>query len=251
MKARLSFISLCLFSVAACAEEAGSTSTEKQEASAITTQKEESSSLTTQKQKLSYFIGFQVGQSFKQQGLDVDVDVVSAAIKDVMADAKPKLTMEEMKATVEILQAESAKKAAAAAEVNKAAGEVNKKAGADFLDANKKKEGVITLPSGVQYKIVTQGQGKKPKATDTVVVNYRGTLIDGKEFDSSYKRGEPATFPVNGVIKGWQEVLPLMQEGSKWQIVIPSELAYGAAGTGGDIGPNATLLFDVELMSVK
>jgi FKBP-type peptidyl-prolyl cis-trans isomerase len=232
MKTRLLLITLCFFSNYAFAEEA--------------------SGLTTQKQKLSYFIGFQVGQSFKQQGLDVDVDIVSAAIKDVIANAKPKLSVEEMKATVEILQKESAEKAAAAAEVSKEAGEVNKKEGAAFLEANKNKEGIVTLPSGLQYKIVTQGQGKKPKPTDTVVVNYRGTLINGKEFDSSYKRGEPATFPVNGVIKGWQEILPLMQEGSKYQVVIPSDLAYGAEGPpGSDIGPNATLLFDVELMSIK
>ena len=231
MKTRLLLITLCFFSNYVFAEEA--------------------STLSTQKQKLSYFIGFQVGQSFKQQGLDVDVDIVSAGIKDVLTNAKPKMTMEEMKATVEILQKDAATKTAALAETNKAAGETNKKEGVAFLEANKKKEGVVTLPSGLQYKVITQGKGKKPKATDTVVVNYRGTLINGKEFDSSYKRGEPATFPVNGVIKGWQEILPLMQEGSKYQVVIPSDLAYGPQGTGGDIGPDATLLFDVELMSIK
>ncbi|MEO5572991.1 MAG: FKBP-type peptidyl-prolyl cis-trans isomerase [Gammaproteobacteria bacterium] len=231
MKTRLLLITLCFFSNYVFAEEA--------------------STLSTQKQKLSYFIGFQVGQSFKQQGLDVDVDIVSAGIKDVLTNAKPKMTMEEMKATVEILQKDAATKTAALAETNKAAGATNKKEGVAFLEANKKKEGVVTLPSGLQYKVITQGKGKKPKATDTVVVNYRGTLINGKEFDSSYKRGEPATFPVNGVIKGWQEILPLMQEGSKYQVVIPSDLAYGPQGTGGDIGPDATLLFDVELMSIK
>jgi FKBP-type peptidyl-prolyl cis-trans isomerase FklB len=204
----------------------------------------EASGLNTQKQKLSYLIGFQVGQSFKQQGLDVDVDVVATAIKDVLADAKPRLSLEEMKATVKSLQEEAGKKMAVA-------GDANKKEGEAFLTANKTKEGVVALPSGLQYKVVTQGTGKKPKATDTVVVNYRGTLISGKEFDSSYKRGEPVTFPVNGVIKGWQEILPLMQEGSKYQVFIPSDLAYGPQGTGGDIGPNATLVFDIELVSIK
>ncbi len=263
MKARVSLISLCLLSASACAEEAGDPSMQKQDAGAMTTQQpdantmstdkqepgamaagqQNASGLTTQKQKLSYFIGYQVGQSFKQQSFDVDVDIVAAAIKDVLSNAPPKMTEAEMKATVETLQAEVGKKTAVA-------GESNKKAGAAFLEANKKKEGVITLPSGVQYKVNEEGKGNKPKATDTVVVNYRGTLVDGKEFDSSYKRGEPATFPVSGVIKGWQEVLPLMQEGAKWQVVIPADQAYGEQGPP-DIGPNSTLLFDIELVSIK
>jgi len=120
-----------------------------------------------------------------------------------------------------------------------------------FLDANKKKEGVVTLPSGLQYKVVTEGSGKQPKSSDSVVAHYRGTLINGNEFDSSYKRNEPATFPVAGVIKGWQEALPLMKEGSKWQVYIPPELAYGARGAGNIIGPNEALIFDIELLSIK
>jgi len=224
MKTRSLLVILCLFSSHVLAEDAGN--------------------LSTQKQKLSYIIGFQVGQNFKKQGMDVDVDIVASAIKDVMADAKPKLSVEEMQATVKAVQEEAGKKMAAA-------GVENKKEGVAFLEANKKKEGVVTLPSGLQYKVVTEGKGKKPKATDTVVVNYRGTLVNGKEFDSSYKRGEPVTFPVNQVIKGWQEVLPLMPEGSKWQVVIPSDMAYGPQGTPGDIGPDATLLFDIELISIK
>jgi FKBP-type peptidyl-prolyl cis-trans isomerase FklB len=130
-------------------------------------------------------------------------------------------------------------------------GEKNKKEGEAFLAANKKKEGVITLPSGFQYKAIKEGTGKTPKATDTVTVNYRGTLIDGTEFDSSYKRGQPATFRVNGVIAGWTEALQLMKEGSKWELFIPANLAYGERGAGAAIGPNAVLIFEVELISVK
>lgn len=204
----------------------------------------EEAALSTPKQKLSYTVGYQIGQSIKRQGLEVDTDVVGQAIKDVMTDAQPKLKPEEMQAAVQAHQQASTQKRAAQA------GE-NKKTGEAFLAANKKKEGVVTLPSGLQYKVITEGKGKKPKPTDTIVANYRGTLIDGKEFDSSYKGGQPATFPVNAVIKGWQEILPMMPEGSKWQVFIPSELAYGEAGAGADIGPNATLIFDIELISVK
>ena len=127
----------------------------------------------------------------------------------------------------------------------------NKKEGEDFLAANKSKEGVVTLPSGLQYKVLKEGTGPKPSPTDSVVCNYRGTLINGTEFDSSYKRGQPATFPVNGVIKGWTEALQLMPVGSKWQLFIPPDLAYGQRGAGADIGPNATLIFEVELLSIQ
>ena len=127
----------------------------------------------------------------------------------------------------------------------------NLEAGQAFLEANKKKEGVIALPSGLQYKVITEGKGKQPKSTDTVVAHYRGTLTNGTEFDSSYKRNEPATFPVAGVIKGWQEALPLMKEGAKWQVYIPAELGYGPRGAGAIIGPNEVLIFDIELVSVK
>jgi len=127
----------------------------------------------------------------------------------------------------------------------------NKKEGEDFLAANKSKEGVVTLPSGLQYKVLKEGTGPKPSPADSVVCNYRGTLINGTEFDSSYKRGQPATFPVNGVIKGWTEALQLMPVGSKWQLFIPPDLAYGQRGAGADIGPNATLIFEVELLSIQ
>jgi FKBP-type peptidyl-prolyl cis-trans isomerase FklB len=133
----------------------------------------------------------------------------------------------------------------------KEAADKNKAEGEAFLAANKSKEGIVTLPSGLQYKILTEGKGPKPTAADTVVCNYRGTLINGTEFDSSYKRGEPATFPVGGVIKGWTEALQLMPVGSKWQLFIPSGMAYGERGAGADIGPNATLIFEVELISIQ
>jgi FKBP-type peptidyl-prolyl cis-trans isomerase len=133
----------------------------------------------------------------------------------------------------------------------KVAGEMNKKESVEFLAANKAKDGVVTLPSGLQYKILTAGTGPKPTASDTVVCNYRGTLISGTEFDSSYKRGQPASFPVNGVIKGWTEALQLMPVGSKWQLFVPSELGYGDRGAGAEIGPGATLIFEVELLSIQ
>jgi FKBP-type peptidyl-prolyl cis-trans isomerase FklB len=130
-------------------------------------------------------------------------------------------------------------------------GEINKKAGEDFLAQNKTKPGVVALPDGLQYKILKEGTGPKPTANDTVVCNYRGTLLDGTEFDSSYKRGQPATFPVSGVIKGWTEGVQLMPVGSKWQLFLPADLAYGNRGAGQDIGPNATLIFEVELLSIQ
>jgi FKBP-type peptidyl-prolyl cis-trans isomerase FklB len=136
-------------------------------------------------------------------------------------------------------------------EMVKKLGEKNKVEGEAFLAENKKKEGVITLPSGLQYKVIKAGTGKKPKATDTVTVHYQGTLTDGKEFDSSYRRGQPVTFPVNGVIPGWTEALQLMEEGAKWQVFIPSSLAYGDRGAGRDIGPHATLIFEIELVSIQ
>jgi FKBP-type peptidyl-prolyl cis-trans isomerase FklB len=136
-------------------------------------------------------------------------------------------------------------------ELAKMAGEKNQKEGEAFLAENKKKEGVITLPSGLQYKVIKAGSGNKPKATDTVTVHYQGTLVNGTEFDSSYRRGQPVSFPVNGVIPGWTEALQLMEAGAKWQIVIPSNLAYGDRGAGPQIGPNATLIFEIELISIQ
>ena len=205
--------------------------------------------LTTDKQKASYAIGMNVGSGMKRQGIDVDSAALVQGLKDALAGNKPLMTEDEARAAIMKLQTEMQSQAQAKA---KQEGEANQKEGAAYLAANKGKEGVVTLPSGLQYKILKEGTGAKPTAADSVVCNYRGTLINGTEFDSSYKRGEPATFPVGGVIKGWTEALQLMPVGSKWQLFIPSDLAYGPRGTpGGPIGPNSTLVFEVELLSIK
>jgi len=204
--------------------------------------------LKTDKEKLSYAIGMNIGQSMKKDSLDIDPAILSRAIKDAVTGSKPAMTEEEARTIVTAFRTEMVKKQQAEAQK---AGEVNKQAGDKFLAENKTKDGVVTLPSGLQYKVIKQGDGPKPTASDTVVTNYRGTLIDGKEFDSSYKRGQPATFPVGQVIKGWTEALQLMPVGSKWQLYIPSNLAYGDRGAGGDIGPNSTLVFDIELLSIQ
>jgi FKBP-type peptidyl-prolyl cis-trans isomerase FklB len=207
--------------------------------------------LETQKDKVSYIIGQNIGRSFKQQGLDgevIDLAKMRAGIEDVLAGAEAKLTEEQM---AEIMTAFQKDMMARADSVNKAKGEGNKKIGEEFLAKNAKEAGVIVLPSGLQYKVITEGTGKKPTLTSMVTVHYRGTLIDGKEFDSSIKRGQPANFPVNGVIAGWTEALQLMPVGSKWKLFVPSKLAYGEQAAGPDIGPNSTLLFEVELISIN
>jgi FKBP-type peptidyl-prolyl cis-trans isomerase FklB len=202
----------------------------------------------TQKDKISYAIGMNIGTNLHRQSVDIDPKVLQQGLEDALAGGKTLLSEDEARATLTEFQTDMRKKQQ---EKMQQAGEANKKEGEAFLAANKAKEGVVTLPSGLQYKILTPGKGPKPTASDSVVCNYRGTLIDGKEFDSSYKRGEPATFPVGGVIKGWTEALQLMPVGSKWQLVVPSELGYGERGTGADIGPNATLIFEVELLSIQ
>ncbi|MGA8492476.1 MAG: FKBP-type peptidyl-prolyl cis-trans isomerase [Terriglobales bacterium] len=207
-----------------------------------------SSALKTEKDKVSYAIGMNIGTTLHRQSVDVDPKILQQGLEDAMAGGKTLLSEAEARATLNEFQADMRKKMQ---EKMQAEGEANKKEGDAFLAANKAKEGVVTLPSGLQYKILTPGTGPKPTATDSVICNYRGTLIDGKEFDSSYKRGQPATFPVSGVIKGWTEALQLMPVGSKWQLVVPSDLAYGERGQGPDIAPNATLIFEVELLSIK
>jgi FKBP-type peptidyl-prolyl cis-trans isomerase FklB len=206
------------------------------------------SSLKTSKEKVSYTIGAQIGADMKRQAVDIDPDVLAKGVKDGFRGSKMLLTDQEMREAFTGLQRQMAAKQA---EHMRVIGGKNKQEGAAFLAENNKKEGVKVTPSGLQYKIIKEGTGKMPKAEDTVTVNYRGTLIDGAEFDSSYKRGEPATFPVKGVIKGWTEALQLMKVGSKWQLFIPSDLAYGDRGAGRDIGPNSTLIFEVELLGVK
>jgi FKBP-type peptidyl-prolyl cis-trans isomerase FklB len=204
--------------------------------------------LKTDKDKVSYAIGMDMAGSLKKNDIAINPDILGKAIKDVLTDQKALMTDDEVKTTLTSLQKDMQEKQQAKM---KAQGEKNKKDGETFLTENKKKEGVKTTASGMQYQVVKEGKGKSPKATDTVSVQYKGTLLDGTEFDSSYKRKEPATFPVNGVIKGWTEALQLMNEGSQWKLFIPGELAYGEAGTpGGPIGPNATLIFEVELVSI-
>ena len=204
--------------------------------------------LKTQKDKASYAIGLNIGRSLQKDSVDVDPDILLQGLKDALAGGKPLLSDDEMKAALTALQADVNKRQQEKMQV---AGEANKKEGEAFLAANKAKEGVVTLPSGLQYKILKEGTGPKPVPSDSVVCDYRGTLLDGTEFDSSYKRGQPATFPVGQVIKGWTEALQLMPVGSKWQLFIPSEMAYGQHGAGADIGPNATLIFEVELLSIQ
>ena len=209
---------------------------------------QEATPLVTEKDKLSYAMGMDLGQQLKAQSVVIDPAVFGRGLADALSGGKTLLTTEEAKAAISQLQMAMIVKRAEEARLS---GEKNRAEGDAFLAANKAKEGVVTLASGVQYKVLSRGTGKQPTIDDTVVCQYRGTLIDGKEFDSSYKRGQPATFPVNKVIKGWTEVLQLMPVGSKWQVVIPPALAYGERGAGADIGPNATLVFEIELVAIK
>jgi FKBP-type peptidyl-prolyl cis-trans isomerase FklB len=204
--------------------------------------------LKDQKEKNSYAMGMNVAQTVQGQGVDLDTNAFIQGVKDVLTAQKTLLTPDELTAVLTQVQTEVN---ARRAEKMKIVGDANRAEGAAFLTANKDKEGVVTLPSGLQYKILTAGTGPKPTAADVVICNYRGTLINGKEFDSSYKRGQPSTFPVSRVIKGWTEALQLMPVGSKWQLFIPAELAYADRGAGADIGPGATLIFEVELISIQ
>ncbi len=208
--------------------------------------------LTTDKDKFSYALGMSIGtgysQGLKKQNVEVDWNLLIQGLKDAATGAKTRMTEDEAKT---LLAAVNEKVVKEQQEKLKADAAKNKTEGDAFLAANKTKEGVVTLPSGLQYKILTAGTGPKPTATDSVVCNYRGTFVNGTEFDSSYKRGQPATFGVNQVIKGWTEALQLMPVGSKWQLFIPSNLAYGERGEPrGGIEPNETLIFDVELVSI-
>ncbi len=204
---------------------------------------EKSPQLKDQKDKISYSIGLNIGFNLSRQNVQINPDVVSAGIKDAIA-GKPQLTTDQVKEVMATFEKDMEQK-------QKAAGDKNASEGAKFLEENKKKEGVKATGSGLQYKVIKDGTGAQPKATDTVTVNYRGTLINGTEFDSSYKRGQPATFPLNGVIKGWTEGVQLMKVGSKYQFFIPPNLAYGERSVGPDIAPNSMLIFEVELLGVK
>jgi FKBP-type peptidyl-prolyl cis-trans isomerase FklB len=215
----------------------------------VTTKSATALTLKTQKEKASYALGMKVGGDLHKQGVNAAVDPALAArgFKDALAGSKPLLTEDEERAALMQLQTQVRDQQQAKAHE---AGAAARKAGEEFLAANKGKEGVVTLPSGLQYKILTAGTGPKPAATDTVSCNYRGTLLNGKVFDSSYDRGKPESFPVGGVIKGWTEALQLMPVGSKWQLFIPADMAYGDRGAGGDIGPGEALVFEVELLSI-
>ena len=204
---------------------------------------DKSPQLKNQKDKVSYSIGMNIGFNLSRQKVDINPDILAAGIKDAIA-GKPQLTSDQVKDVMAQFEKDMEQK-------QKQAGEKNKTDGAKFLEENKKKPGVKTTASGLEYKVEKEGTGAQAKATDMVTVNYRGTLIDGTEFDSSYKRGQPASFPVNGVIKGWTEALQLMKVGSKYQLWIPSSLAYGERSVSPEIGPNATLIFEVELLDAK
>ena len=203
----------------------------------------EETALSTDNQKFSYGVGMQIGQSIARQNVKVDQDALILAIKDALGGKEPRVPLEELQ---RVMEAEEKK----IQEQQTASSDKNLEIGKAFMEENKKLDGVKTTESGLQYRVIKAGSGANPKTTDTVTVHYRGTLIDGNEFDSSYKREQPATFPLNGVIKGWQEALPMMKEGGKWELFVPSELAYGPKGAGGAIGPNETLIFEIELMKV-
>jgi FKBP-type peptidyl-prolyl cis-trans isomerase FklB len=215
----------------------------------------EESPLKTQKDKISYAIGMDIGRNITNRQIEINPDLLAAGLKAVVSAGKPWLDeaglREAMTAFQNEMQAKQAERMKQLQDKNKEVGEKNKQDGEAFLAENKKKSGVMTTPTGLQYKIITTGTGPKPTTNDTVIAHYRGTLIDGTEFDSSYKRGEPTEFAVTGVIKGWTEALQMMPVGSKWQLFIPSALAYGERGSGRNIGPGATLLFDIELVGIK
>ncbi|MDX9740105.1 MAG: FKBP-type peptidyl-prolyl cis-trans isomerase [Gammaproteobacteria bacterium] len=200
--------------------------------------------LETDRQQLGYTVGFQIGHSLKADQLDVDLDALAQGIRDVMSGNEARLTEEQMMAAIDKMQADRV------ADRERMAAE-NLEESRKFLEQNGKRDGVTQTASGLQYEVKQAGSGQQPTPTDTVVVHYRGTLIDGTEFDSSHSRGEPVSFRVNEVIDGWQEVLPLMKEGAEWRVYIPSELAYGSRGAGQDIPPNSALVFDIELISIE
>jgi len=228
MKIKLSIIAIMFFASSVCAQEP---------------------ELKAEKDKINYGIGVGVARNFQRQGINVDLDLVIKGMRDVLTGGKLSMTEEDLEKTMTAFQADVQKRYQ---ERVKAVAEKNKQAGEAFLAENAKKEGVVTLPSGLQYRILKQGDGKKPVSQDSVECHYRGTLIDGTEFDSSYKRGTPLVVKVDGgIIQGWSEALKLMPLGSKWQLYIPSNLAYGERGAGSQIEPNATLIFEVEPLAIK
>ncbi len=217
-------------------------------AQAPATQAPAASSFKTEKEKLSYAIGMEMGKGVKAQGIDVDPTILVQGLNDAISGAKAQMSEEELRQVITALRQEIQQKQMQALQATAAE---NKTKGDAFLAQNAKKDGVVVLPDGLQYKILTAGQGKKPVETDTVLCNYRGTFLDGSEFDSSAQAGKPVAFEVKNVIPGFKEVLQLMPVGSKWQVFIPSSLGYGERGAGNVIGPNATLIFEIELVSIQ
>jgi FKBP-type peptidyl-prolyl cis-trans isomerase len=209
---------------------------------------EDPARLDNAKDKINYSIGYQIGGNLQRQGIDLDTDLLVKGIRDAVGKKEPLMPPEEMRATLEELKKQAT--LAARKEWSEKARK-NLEQGEAFLAGNGKKEGVVTLPSGLQYQVIAEGTGTSPGAADNVTVHYRGTLINGTEFDSSYKRKKPATFRVDRVIPGWAQALPKMKEGAKWMLFVPAKLGYGARGAGPKIPPNSTLLFEVELLSVN
>jgi FKBP-type peptidyl-prolyl cis-trans isomerase len=255
MKTRtLAVVAASLLALSACKDDKAGTANAPAEAKPAAAPAA-AGELSTQEQKVSYILGMNIGGQFKANQVPLDEASFIAGMKTATSGGEPKLSKEQIQQTMMTFQGEMQKKQEEAEKKQQAEQEAaaakNKQEGDKFLAENKAKPGVQTTASGLQYEVITEGKGAKPKATESVTVNYRGTLIDGTEFDSSYKRNEPATFPVNAVIPGWIEALQLMPEGSKWKLYIPSDLAYGPGGTGGAIGPNATLIFEVELLKIE
>jgi len=205
-------------------------------------------SYNNNKERISYIIGRDMAANFKKQGIEIEPQFLLKGLQEAMAGTQSNLSQEEVhQAMTELQQLMQSRQASTQGRM----AEINQQEGEAFLAENKSRPGVVALPSGLQYQVLQEGTGATPGRTDKVTTHYHGTLLDGTVFDSSYERGQPATFPVNGVIAGWTEALTKMKEGAKWRLFIPSNLAYGAQGAGDDIGPNATLIFDVELLSVK
>ncbi|TYZ08118.1 FKBP-type peptidyl-prolyl cis-trans isomerase [Hymenobacter lutimineralis] len=207
--------------------------------------------LTGLKEQISYIIGRDMARNFSEQGLDLNVDVLASSMKEALAGQPSQLSPQQIEAAMQQLQAQFGGAEAEDDNQDPSAMSKNKAEGEAFLNENKNKPGVTTLPSGLQYEVLTEGSGKKPGPRSQVTTHYHGTLLNGNVFDSSYQRGQPATFGVNQVIAGWTEALQLMSEGSKWRLYIPSDMAYGKRGAGRDIGPDSTLIFDVELLKVN
>ncbi|MEP0355504.1 FKBP-type peptidyl-prolyl cis-trans isomerase [Paraglaciecola sp.] len=244
----LAFLTASSLFLAACGNDKTSSTEVVTETSADTASTAADPALTSIEQKLSYIVGTNLAGQFKRDGLTLDLAALTLALDDVASGTTSRLSDEEINQTITTIQQQAQEKQLLAREADSAK---NKAAGLAYLEDNAKKEGVVVTESGLQYKEVISGDGPMPTSEQTVVVHYKGTLIDGTQFDSSYDRGTPAEFPVTGVIQGWVEALQLMNVGDKFELTIPSELAYGQRGSGQTIGPDATLLFDVELIEIK